>query len=464
MALDRHANDNADGPSGRRTVAMLYRTRRTVRALLLSIPVFAVLLAAAAIAGHLAPGAFADGWLIAAAGGGAAAVALAAYGVHAIVAAHLADLERVKQDLDLAAATGVLPSRWRQFTHGPGEIASLAQVIEGAFERRRELAGEGEWLAGIMAGIPAGVIVFTDTGLVGMANAAARTRLGPLGTTPGHSIFTIVDHARLGAAVETARANQRPAPVMLRDPSGEAVEARVAPLAEGGVISFIAEAAVFSAEGTAMDLSLRRRAPAPQPFDGATALSDLPLVSLDLETTGLDTARDRILSVGAVRLQGRRVYTEAGIDLLCNPGVDIPERSFEVHGISDRLVATAPPLREIWEEIARFVDGCIIVGHQIGFDLAMLDAEARRHGLPPIRRPALDTLELYRRIAQDRPVGLESAAEALGVSVFGRHTALGDAIVTAELFNAMIERLAGEGIVDWQSADAAARPPAWRSA
>lgn len=447
-------------PEDGRGIALRYRTRRVLALLLLAIPVsLGAILAVQAI--QLFGDGDTDWTLLALPALGAGLAALLSYAIHGILAGHIGDLDRMKEDLDLAAATGRLPARWRLFTGAPGEVAGLSRAIERAFLRRDRHAAEGGWIAGVLAGIPAAVIVFTGTGLVALSNAAARRRLGAFGTGPGHSIFSLIDHGYLGSVLARARETRHPVALQLSDIAGVSFEAQLARLESGGVISFLAPAEEVRPEATEMDLSLGAAAPQPQSYQPATPLHALPLVSLDLETTGLEAARDRIVSVGAVRLQDGHVFGAAALDRLVRPGIPIPEGSFAIHGISDQLVADAPPLPELWDELRAYLEGCVIVGHQIGFDLAVLAAEAKRHDLPPLEPPALDTMALYRSIAPGRQASLDSAAAALGLSVFGRHTALGDALVTAELFNAMLPELQARGIADLAAAEAVASPPPW---
>lgn len=452
--------DRDDSPLGR-VIVMRNRTRRIHAVLLSALAAILVAMLALLAVRHVLLADDPDWPLLALPAAGTAAAVLLGYVAHGLFAAHIDDLDRMKEDLDLAASTGRLPARWRQFTGGSGEIAGLSQSIERAFNRRQRHESEGAWIAGVLAGIPAAVIVFTGSGLVALSNAAARRRLGEFGTAPGHSIFSIVDHGVLDAALSRARDSRRPVEFVLSDTEGKTVDAQVAGLAEGGVISFLAPAEEVLPEQTAMDLSLGGAAPEPVPFSSATPLGALPVVSLDLETTGLEAARDRIVSIGAVRVQDGHVFTGSSLDLLVRPGIPIPERSFRVHGIGDELVAGAPALSDLWEQLTRFCEGCVIVGHQIGFDLAVLAAEAKRHDLPAITLPALDTMALFRHIAPDERGGLDSAAEAMGLSVFGRHTALGDAIVTAELFNAMVPELRQRGIAEYGAALDLAAPRPW---
>jgi DNA polymerase-3 subunit epsilon len=88
-----------------------------------------------------------------------------------------------------------------------------------------------------------------------------------------------------------------------------------------------------------------------------------------------------------------------------------------------------------------------VVGHQIAFDLAMLRAECARHGCAWAEPPSLDTLQLATSLLPGLGRGsLDAIAGELGVSVHGRHTALGDSLVTAEVFASLLPRLADQGV------------------
>ena len=82
--------------------------------------------------------------------------------------------------------------------------------------------------------------------------------------------------------------------------------------------------------------------PTPASPSGATPLDELPVVSLDTETTGLDVRRDRLLSVGAVHLHGHRLYLGETFDRLVNPAQRIPPGSTAIHSITDAMIAEAP--------------------------------------------------------------------------------------------------------------------------
>jgi DNA polymerase-3 subunit epsilon len=114
------------------------------------------------------------------------------------------------------------------------------------------------------------------------------------------------------------------------------------------------------------------------------------------------------------------------------------------------MVAEAPPMEVVLPVFFRFVAGAVLVGHQVWFDLRFLGREAERLSLPaPTRTHAvLDTLVLSEAV--HGPLaghGLEAVAARLGVLVRGRHSALGDALTTAEIFVRLLELLRKRGVV-----------------
>ena len=106
-------------------------------------------------------------------------------------------------------------------------------------------------------------------------------------------------------------------------------------------------------------------------------LDRVPVVSLDLETTGLRARTDRIVQIGAIQSQDELAQFAA----LVQPGVPIPAASTRIHGITDEMVAGADELPLVMPRLRAHLTDCLILGYNIGFDLAVLDAEAARHGL-----------------------------------------------------------------------------------
>ena len=166
-----------------------------------------------------------------------------------------------------------------------------------------------------------------------------------------------------------------------------------------------------------------------------TPIAELRLVALDCETTGLDTGRDRIVSIATVPIRAGRLDEATGLDRLVNPGCPIPARSSEIHGILDAHVAAAPTFATILPDLAASLDGAAMIGHEIGFDAAMIRREAKLARMTLAPPPLLDTMLLGAAfIPHCNDLRLEAIAERLGVIVRDRHTARGDARAAAEIF------------------------------
>jgi DNA polymerase-3 subunit epsilon len=148
----------------------------------------------------------------------------------------------------------------------------------------------------------------------------------------------------------------------------------------------------------------------------------------------------------------------ATIDRLINPGRGIPAASTAIHGIGDLMVAHAPPFDAVWPCLEPLLRGAVLVGHNIGFDLALLQRECALAEIPFVPPPTLDTLLLAGLLLPDiGQLSLENVAATLGVDVHGRHTALGDALVTSEVYVRMIPLLQANGIYTYADAFAFTR-------
>lgn len=176
-------------------------------------------------------------------------------------------------------------------------------------------------------------------------------------------------------------------------------------------------------------------------------LAELTYTVLDTETTGfLPQDGDEILAVGAVHVVGGRVRSHETFDRLVDPRRSIPEASTAVHGITAQMVQGQPPLEQVLPLFARFAEGQVLVGHNVGFDLSFVRAREQRTGVR-LNQPALDTLLLDAVLHPDHDShSLEAVAARLGVDVVGRHTALGDALVTGEVFVRLLVLLQDVGI------------------
>jgi DNA polymerase-3 subunit epsilon len=184
------------------------------------------------------------------------------------------------------------------------------------------------------------------------------------------------------------------------------------------------------------DLTLFR---VPQELEAAE-LTQLLYSALDLETTGLDPERDAIVAIGSVRIVGGRVLEQERYEALVKPARPIPQSATDIHGLTWEMLHDKPPLTEVLPTFQAFLQGTLLVAHNGAFDVAFL----RREGLDP--PPLLDTLLLAQLLFPDlKDYNLELLAERFGVPVIGRHTALGDALMTAEIFTRMLPLLQAKG-------------------
>ena len=174
----------------------------------------------------------------------------------------------------------------------------------------------------------------------------------------------------------------------------------------------------------------------------ATPLIALDALAIDTETTGLDPAKAHVVEIGAVPLKQGKLDEVAALRRLINPGVPIPPVASTIHGIDDAAVAAEPNFSAVWPQFASLISGAVLIGHTIGFDLAVLKRECARAGLPWTPPRTLDTA-LLAQVAEPHLGGytLEHLASWLGITVEGRHSALGDAVLTAHIFLALIPKL-----------------------
>ena len=179
----------------------------------------------------------------------------------------------------------------------------------------------------------------------------------------------------------------------------------------------------------------------------ATPLIALEAVVIDTETTGLDPAGARIVEIGAVKIAGSRLDEKSAYRTLVRPGEPIPAAAARIHNIDDAMVATAPSFAELWPEFSALIGGEILIGHTLGFDLAVLKRECERAGVPWHRPRTLDT-QLLAQVVEPNLGGytLDHLSAWLDVEITARHSALGDASATAKIFLALLPKLREGGI------------------
>ncbi|MHB1594666.1 MAG: 3'-5' exonuclease [Streptosporangiaceae bacterium] len=184
------------------------------------------------------------------------------------------------------------------------------------------------------------------------------------------------------------------------------------------------------------------RPPGPGPRLPAGLLGRVDLVVVDVETTGL-AADSRITEIGAVRLT--RSGPAAEFTALVNPGSPIPPDVVALTGITDDLVAAAPPVGQVLPEFLRFAAGSVLAAHNAPFDVAFLSAACERSGVDWPALAVIDTAVLARLVLGPDDVPdhkLATLTGYFGILACSAHRALADARATADVLVRLLAILA----------------------
>ncbi|TYO84645.1 3'-5' exonuclease [Oceanicella actignis] len=190
---------------------------------------------------------------------------------------------------------------------------------------------------------------------------------------------------------------------------------------------------------------MARAAPAPQ---DDTPLRRLDCVVFDTETTGLNPARDEIVQIAGVRIVNGRLLRGETFERLARPSRPIPAAATRIHGIDDAMVADAPPVEEVALRFHDWVEDAALVAHNAPFDIAFLRAVEPRIGRR-FDNPAIDTVLISTILDPHSALHtLDALAERFDVRIppERRHTALGDAMATAEIYLRAIPLLERAGV------------------
>ena len=351
---------------------------------------------------------------------------------------------------------GTLPDSWKQSDGRPDELQRLAGAIATVLARdRADDRRVDARLSAILGAIGEPILVVTQTGLISLMNAKAAALLGADRLHLGGSLYAILDRTPLIDASGESRVTGAPVERTLTGVAGDTYPARIVPLDEpdGLLIVFLSDVPGHAAGIVEHDMGLHDMPP-DIALGPDLPLTELPALSLDCETTGLNVATDRVVSAAGIVMHGPRLYRHLAYDRLVNPGMPIPASSTAIHGITDDMVASAPPVAEVLAELSGLLRGRVVIGHNIAFDLAVLRAEAARHGVAWTDPPALDTALFFSFLyPRHRDLNMEAVAAMCGAEIEGRHTAFGDCLVTAEIFAGMLPMLAERGVTTLADAE-----------
>ena len=184
------------------------------------------------------------------------------------------------------------------------------------------------------------------------------------------------------------------------------------------------------------------------PDTAGVPLRDLAFTVVDVETTGWSPDEAGITEVGAVLLRGGEVVAE--FTSLVNPGTPVPESITELTGISDQMLAVAPPVAAVLPGLLAFAQGSVLAAHNAPFDLGFLTSACAAAGLFWPGFEVLDTVRLARHLLatpdEVPDCKLRTLADYFGTPVQPSHRALADAKATASVLGQLLDRLADREI------------------
>jgi DNA polymerase III subunit epsilon len=176
-------------------------------------------------------------------------------------------------------------------------------------------------------------------------------------------------------------------------------------------------------------------------------LVDLVYTVFDTETTGLNPSDgDEIIQIGATRIVNGKLLRQECFEQLVDPRRPIPAASIPIHGIQPEMVVGQPVIEDVLPAFHAFAQDTVLVAHNAAFDMRFLQIKEKKTGIV-FDHPVLDTLLLSAVVHPNQDSHrLEAIAERFNVTIIGRHTAMGDAMVTAEVMIKLIPLLAEKGI------------------
>lgn len=170
-------------------------------------------------------------------------------------------------------------------------------------------------------------------------------------------------------------------------------------------------------------------------------------VVFDAETTGFDKSRDRILSIGAVSINNNIIEVANSFEIYLKQEIFNAE-SVKIHGIIKNEKVERFSEEEALKKFLEYIENSILVAHHAGFDVGMINRALKRMNLPKLKNQVLDTGVLYKRtrlssnlINKNQPYSLDDIAQAYLIDTKDRHTAAGDAYITAIAFMKIISRI-----------------------
>ena len=189
------------------------------------------------------------------------------------------------------------------------------------------------------------------------------------------------------------------------------------------------------------------------PLPAQTPIHEVPFVVFDTETTGVDPAKDRILSIGAVRVCNWQIDISGSLECIIARHDSNTSPAVVIHGILPKERPNDLEEREALEKFVRMIGNSILVGHHVGFDIAVINQALKPLTGSGLKNKRVDTGALSKRVnpvsGQVYPAGplsLDDLCKQYRIRPSDRHTAAGDAFITATLLLKLLSRLRNRGV------------------
>ncbi len=187
--------------------------------------------------------------------------------------------------------------------------------------------------------------------------------------------------------------------------------------------------------------------------DPKTPIETIRFVAFDTETTGLNPKKDRILSFGAVSLIGNRIEINDSLEsYVTQPSTK--KDAVLIHGILQNGKEKKKSEEEAVIEFVKYAGDAVFVGHNVAFDIAIVNAALKRLHAGPLKNKSLDTAKTAIRVDDHSPsdmikssdYSLDNLCKRYNISMSNRHTAAGDAFITAILLMKLFPKLKKRGV------------------
>ena len=186
-------------------------------------------------------------------------------------------------------------------------------------------------------------------------------------------------------------------------------------------------------------------------YSKKTPIEAIRFVVFDTETSGLDPRKDALLSIGAVKVQQNQLVVSDTFECFVEQQYQPTGNSIAIHGILPQGKEQKIPEEQAVRQFVEYCGDAVLVGHHVAFDRRMMNTALAKHGSFKLKNFYVDTSKLAARVQPAmvrRPgeLGLDHLCSVYGIATKGRHTAVGDAFITAVLFMKLLARLRRRGI------------------